>query len=255
MKEKRKIVIILSVAIFLCVFLLGGNTAFSVNRVDADFALATDYNYAQAQSARDAINRKCLGQNILFLSEETVKNTLEPYPYLALRNFEKKYPNVLRVEIEEKVEVFAFAYNGEYSMTDDEGKVYRTVKENKNVTDGGENFLFSGLMPDDKGDFSADAYYKAAFLAGKITNDLTGGIRTCFDSLTVYKPTQNILTHEFILQSKEGVQLHILNPGVLTDKKITAAVQRYLSLSDAQKLKGQITVTDDAHNPQNVVVI
>lgn len=255
MREKRRMIVILSVAIFLCVFLLGGNTVFSVNRVDVDFALASEYNYDTAQSAKKAVDRKCLGQNLLFLSENAVKETLGEYPYFSLRSFEKRYPNVLHVEIEEKVEVFAFEYGGQYSMTDEDGKVYRTVDENENIADGGENFLFSGLSSDGKGDFSSDGYYAAALQSGRVTNELTGGIRTCFVSLTVSRPTQNAMTHEFVLRSREGVTLHIFNPGVLTEKKIRAAVEKYLSLSDAQKIGGRITVTDDASDPQNVIVV
>lgn len=254
MGEKRKIVVILSVAIFLFVFLLGGNTAFSVNRVDVDFALATDYNYAQAQSAREDVDRECIGKNILFLSENTAKEALEKYPYFALRSFEKKYPNVLRVEIEEKVEVFAFFDGKTYTMTDDEGKVYRTVSSNENVADGGENFLFQGLTAQN-GSFSGDEYYAAALLCGQIANRMTGGIRTCFLSLTVEKPTKfDSQTHKFVLRSKEGVELHIFNPNVLTKEKIERAAEKYLSLDDAQKIKGQIIAADDPSDPNGVIV-
>ena len=121
MKNKRVSTILIAVAfalivVFSCIGL------FSVKKVEIAFAVSEERNAEQIQTALDAF----LGDNLLFLKTEDVVKVVREMPnsqYLEIVNIEKSYPNVLKVEISERREVYYIKNGQDYLVTTAEGFV------------------------------------------------------------------------------------------------------------------------------------
>ena len=125
MKNKRVSTILIAVAfalivVFSCVGL------FSVKKVEVAFAVSEERNAEQIQSALDTF----LGDNLLFLKTEKVEKVINEMPnsqYLEIVNIEKSYPNVLKVEINERREVYYIKNGQDYLVTTADGFVLNII--------------------------------------------------------------------------------------------------------------------------------
>lgn len=234
----------ISAVIFAGAVLLGGNTLFSVAEIRADYEISTDYYFLCAQEKQREIEQKYVGKNILFLSEEELAKEYENSGTLTVTSVTKQYPNVLLVKVSERPELFAVESGGVYYMMDGNGSCLRTSETNENVADGQPNFLISGLKGTPSGDFSGDKNFSAAMTICKAMNEATGGIRSSLSSMKYVQPTADPADSEFIVSSKEGVKIRIFDPTRETAKKISGAMESYLSLSPQAKLSGEIYALD-----------
>lgn len=253
MKRKKNLVMVVSVIVFVCVLLLGINTAFSVSRIEASFALFSDEAKDDSRELQDILEENYEGKLLFFLNTEKVTEHFSEYPYLTVTEIKKVYPNRLLISVEEKKEQYAFvsqtAEGVSYYITDSAGVFLRESSDNENNADGGANFIISGLSKTgNEQQFSADENYNTVMNICKILDERTGGIRTCLQSLQVtVNPDSSV---EITLYTIEGVTIYLDNPANLLEKKTNAAMDVYLGLSDANKLYGRIIITDNA-NDQN----
>ncbi|MBQ9081352.1 MAG: hypothetical protein IJY26_01795 [Clostridia bacterium] len=247
MKSKRKLVVIISVILFLAVLLLGANTVFSVSQIEIAYVVSSEQAKNDSFALQSELEEAYVGNNIFFIKQEDVTSRFAPYSYLQVKSFEKSYPNKLKLTVEEKMETFALsAVEGEkivYYMTDLQGRILRKKDANVNNVDGRENFLIEGLRYSGNG-FSGDGNFSTVMSACAKMEELTGGIRTCLTQMTVFVPTSNPADSELIVKTREGVTIHIVNPSVLTVEKTEAVMEYYFSLSTADKLYGDIYVLD-----------
>ena len=112
----KKTMVILIATVFAFVLLFSCILLFSVKKVDIEFNLATD---VETQEIEQKLNVFC-GENLLFLDCDEIVNIIKEYPYFELVSVGKRFPNVISVNLKERVETY-------YLLTED--KVYVTDKD------------------------------------------------------------------------------------------------------------------------------
>lgn len=133
MKSKRLVLISIIVAFFLIV-LLSSMTLFSVRQAKVNFAVSEDFNTEEVQELLDGYK----GKNLMFLKVDKIQAELEKYHYLEVVSIEKDYPNVLKVSLKERREVYCFNSGEQTYVTNEDGFVLSAVQadyvnNNRNV--------------------------------------------------------------------------------------------------------------------------
>lgn len=125
MSGKRGLVCLISVA-FIAVAVFVFFYAFTIKSVDVDFtAVNGSSNYEKVQEELDTIK----GSNLLTLNTEEIKQKVEKDPYFEVVSIQKKYPNVLSVEIKERVETYVVQFEDELYCLSEEGIVLKKVQD------------------------------------------------------------------------------------------------------------------------------
>lgn len=117
MIKKKLLVILISIAYALVVF-FSCVSLLAIKKVEVDYALA-DTDVQTVQKILD----KNLNKNLLFLDENEVEDLLKNEPYLDVVSVNKKFPNVLRVSVKERREVYRITDNGNSYVLDESGVV------------------------------------------------------------------------------------------------------------------------------------
>lgn len=112
----RKLTVILIAVAFSLIVVFSCVAIFSVKKVEVDYAVAEETNVAEIQQTLNGY----LGKNLLFLNEEDVIDALKDFHYMKVLSVSKSFPNVLKVQLEERREI--------YHVTSSE-KVYITTAE------------------------------------------------------------------------------------------------------------------------------
>ncbi len=117
MNVKRLSAILIAIT-FCIVVLISLVELFSIKKVEAQFFVVSE-NVESAQSVLDGYE----GKNLLFLDEKDVENALSSNPYLQIYSVEKRYPNVLKLSVKERREVYRLTDNGKTYILDQDGYV------------------------------------------------------------------------------------------------------------------------------------
>ncbi len=121
MRTKKLSVIIVSI-VFVLVMLFSCIALFSVKAIEVNYAVGDNTSTKEIQEKLD----EYLGENLLFLDEQEVFESLKEYHYMEVLSIEKSYPNVVRVDIRERREVYEIVSEGKVYVTTDNGYVLRT---------------------------------------------------------------------------------------------------------------------------------
>ncbi|MBE7080938.1 MAG: FtsQ-type POTRA domain-containing protein [Clostridiales bacterium] len=115
MTAKKNLAKIIAIA-FAFVVLLACFGIFTVSKIDVSYAVSS-YDVHTAES----ILNNYKGKNILFLDEQDVIDDLKSMTYLEVQSVEKKYPNVLSVNITERRETYKMTFNDKTYILDENG--------------------------------------------------------------------------------------------------------------------------------------
>ena len=247
MRKKNILVILLTVLVFLSVAVLGVSTVYRVNAVAVRAPVVSEAAKAEAEALQKKLTAAYEKQSIFSADEELAKEIVAEFPYFNITGFEKKYPNRLVVEVTEEEEVYACeAGNGKYYILSIEGTVLGIRENYKNRSDNADNLLISGLeATGEKGEALADdSCLPTLFPFLEYISDLLGGIRRNILSVTVLRPASLEEETVFKLTTREGVNIYVRNPSVLTAQKAEIVIAQYMDLSAKQKLKGMLIVSD-----------
>ena len=118
MKTKRIVTISIATA-FLLIVLFACVSLFSVRKAEVNFGVLEFTNTEEVQAVADGY----LGENLMFLDKEEVKASFSSYNYLEVVSVEKKFPNVLRITLKERREIYTLENNGVYYVTNEDGFV------------------------------------------------------------------------------------------------------------------------------------
>jgi hypothetical protein len=112
--------------------------------------------------------------------------------------------------------------------------------------DGADNVLLKGLqVVGQKGAFlSGDECLNSLLTFCRKTSETLSGIRRNVTSVEVIRNTSVLEEARFKVIMREGVAIYIGNPMQLTEEKARCAMEKYLSLSDEERLVGRIAVSD-----------
>lgn len=250
MNTKRIVLILIAVAFLLiAVFSLVG--LFSVKKVEVDFSVSDDRDIEEIQELLNRYN----GKNLMFLKSESVKETLKDYHYLEVLSVDKDYPNVLKVSIKERREIYTFEHGEKVYVTDENGFVlsdsysYHPLDKKIKLTFGqGVNVL--DVVPGNIIKTENDAILTSVFNIVKNVN-----LTDCIESVEIMKPFLTDTDYDVVFKAFTGVEIHI--EGVLDrgEQKIINAFKVYdEKLSDYQKTYGKIESFFVSEKENGVVV-
>ena len=242
MQKKKIVTIILTVAVFFAVAFVGVVNVFRVEDVVLSTNVLSEEANAEAQRLRDELQEFYRGESSILAKEDGVKEILERYPYFHLTSFTKAYPNKLLVEVSETPEVFAVQVENRYYILSATGTILRIRAESDNRGDAAPNVLVTGVTPEGREGEQVRGEGVLQFL--KICQVMAGqfgGIRSNLERAEVVPAGGDFRLR---LYMREGVEISVRNPAVLTEEKAMAISKMYLEMSDEQRLTGKIYVVE-----------
>ncbi len=246
--KKKILTIALTALLFLSVAALAVSTVFRVERVAliANFTSSAGVTAEDLQKELQAAYEK---DSIFSIDKSKAEEVVKNHAYLRVTGFEKTYPDGLVVTVVEDSETYAVETENGYYILSVGGVVVERRAEANNRLDAAPNVLLKGLtLTGEVGEtLSGDSAWASVYTLCVKMDEALGGIRknvTCVEVLTRSPKTFYLVT------MREGVKIYVEEPAFLTEEKARAAMDKYLSLSDGERMTGRIAV----HAIEGVVV-
>lgn len=243
---KKITVLILTFVLFLSAALLGCATVFRVDSVAVEASVVSEFAREEARELKNRLEEVYKEDSTVFADDKEVKDALKEFPYLRYNGFAKKYPGKIIVRVTEDVEAYAVvASDSDYFIISADGVVMERRESPLNRLDGSPMVVIEGLdASGEKGHkLNGDERFAALLdFCGQMSVHLNG-IRDNVVKITVaeYSP-------EYTIQMQEGVCICVGEPLALTKEKADKAMEIYLSLSDEERMRGSIAVSDKGGN-------
>lgn len=232
MKYLRKIVAMLIAVVLFAAVAVSVGVIFSVKNVNVTLLTYADDYSSGYENAKQSLS-VFKGESILFVGEEDIAKAVESSNY-SLYSYEKIYPCTINVTLKERRETYAVYVGGQYSMYDSDGAYLRKASVNENVNDGAPNVLIEGVAVEELPEIARIAsYFKTSFKSLRST--------VLSVELDVDPDLGSVHIDRLIFNMRCGLKIVIVDYAVLTEEKIDAAYERYLTLSDREKLGGTLT--------------
>lgn len=249
--QKKKIVIVLTTIVVFAISILSVTTVFRVRGVTVNTATISEVAKTEAQELQQQLLNAYKYDSSFFTDDEKAKQIMEKFPYFRLTGFERAYPDRIIVGVAEHVEAYAVKKMDaeEYYIIGEDGLVLSERESSLNRLDNMPNVIIQGdglqisgkkgqqLTGDEK--WTATLQFCNAFAAQ------VNGLRDNVKAVTVskYAPT--------CLETREGVKIYVGSIEALTTEKAQAAVEKYLALTDAERMNGMIMI--DAKDGEVIV--
>ncbi|MBQ8291663.1 MAG: hypothetical protein IJX88_04035 [Clostridia bacterium] len=253
MRKKNVLVVILTVLIFLSATILGVSAVFRVDEVLVVAPVVSEEAKTEATELKRELLKAYEKESIFSVEESVAKNVIAKFPYFHMTKFEKAYPNRLVVTVREGEEVYATPCDetaGTYYILDEAGTVLGIRESTANRADGANNVLIVGqpalMLTGEKWQpLAGDEALETLFAFCKAVSKDLNGIRRNVISVTVLRLASAKEETLFKLEMREGVNVYVRNPADGGAAKAKIAIDKYLSLSDGERLKGAILVFDN----------
>lgn len=246
-RKKTIWVIVLTAVIFLSLATLGVTSVYRIDTVTLNASVVSEEAKAEAALLQNKLEDAYDKKSSFGVDETKAEEILAGFPHFRLTGFEKSYPNRIIVSITEDAEVYAVSAGGDnYYILGADGMVLGIRNSYTNRLDGADNVLLKGLqVVGEKGAYlSGDECLVPLLTFCQKVSDTLSGIRRNVVSVEVIKNTSVLEEARFKITMREGVMLYIGNPTKMTEEKACLAIEKYLSLSDEERLVGRIAVSD-----------
>lgn len=122
--------------------------------------------------------------------------------------------------------------DGQYTFYDNDGKYLRKDLENKNITDGAPNVILSG---------SAVENINSVAKAASVFKETFKSLRSLVKSISLdVNPDVEGYTQKLYFNFYCGLKIQIDNYTEFTQEKILKSYEKFVTLTDREKLKGVI---------------
>lgn len=242
--RKKAVVIILTALVFIAVAVLGVSTVFRVRSVNVEAAVISAAATEEAEELQKRLLTAYDKDSTFSVNDEKAKEIVEDFPYFRITEFSKKYPDQIIIKVSEDAEIFAMekAESENYYILGADGTVLAIRSSSQNRLDSSPNVIVSGEglnVTGEKGEKIVGGDNVNAMLDFcAVMSEKLNGLRDNVVSIQVAK-----YAPEFCITMREGVKLYVGDPTVMTREKAEAAIKKYLSLTDSQRMKGRIAVT------------
>ncbi len=238
--KKKALTILLTAVLFLSVAALAVSTVFRVERVGV-IARLTSQATVTAETLQKELEKAYEKDSTFSVTQDKADEIVEKYPYLRITGFEKSYPDGLIITVVEDYERYAVETDNGYYILNGEGVVVELRADANNRFDGAPNVILKNLTLSGEvgGTLSGDSTWSAMrTLCDRMDKEL-GGIRKNVVSVEVWKPASKTY---YIVTMREGVQIYVEDPALLTEEKAKSGIDAYLSLTDEERMTGRIAV-------------
>ncbi len=238
--KKKVLTVLLTGLLLLSLTALGISTLFRVEKVAlfARFSAQTEVTEEELQAELIDAYKK---ESIFSADKKKAEKIVEKYPYLRIVGYTKSYPDKLSFWVVEDSETYAVATEKGYYILNAEGILVDERADNYNREDNAPNVLVRGVTASGRlgealeGD---DAWQTMLSLCRSMDNAL-GGIRKNVDSVEVFTRAPQTV---YLFRMREGVSIYIEQSNALTKEQAEAAIEKYFSLSQEERMRGRITV-------------
>ena len=235
----EKLGVILIALTFMLVVVFSCVSIFSLKKVDVVFAVSENANVEEMQDKLDDY----LGKNLLFFDTEQVYTLFEDNRYVEVLCVKKEFPNVLKVEIKERREVFYVALGDKGYATTDNGFVLRELSQAEMENELPRDRILLEFDENIYVDVSVGEYLtvKNSNVADTFFEMVKSvNLTDCINKVKVVGKTQLLGEYDVFVETYTGVKIEIRkveNNGV---NKIKNAFYVYDNLSDYQKFEGDL---------------
>jgi hypothetical protein len=240
-------VVVLTFWVFLAGIVLGLSTVYRVGHVTLTASTVTDLAKEDAEELQLRLEEAYNQKSIFFAKEELAEEIVKEFPSFRLSNFEKKYPNLIFVEVVEDAEVYALeTSNGQYAILGANGSVLEIRDSYINSVTGEENVVLKGMLA--RGEVGSvptgDSCFDTAIALCVFLSEELGGIRSNVTSVEVFLRAPETI---FCITMREGVKIYVGTPSEKTVEKAKTAVETYQALSSGEKMCGKIVVSENGN--------
>lgn len=229
MQNLKKPLIILVAIAFLIAVVASLTMLFSVKKVEAVFSVYGESEAQEIQKELDAFN----GKNIVFLKLSEVIASCDKFPYYEITSAEKVYPNVIKVAVYKRAEVFKI---------DNADKAYVLDKDGIVLNDEGKTEFPRNVLSLDIGNLSV----VGGAVGEKIQTSDDALFYSVLKTLQALKLNDSVKQVEIakseygdfrdaVFKTYTGVTINVWNVDDDGENKIEAAFSCYESESDYKK--------------------
>lgn len=242
--RKKTVVILLTALVFIAVAVLGVSTVFRVRSAKVEAEVISQAAMAEVEELQNRLQEAYDKDSTFNVNDKKAKEILEDFPYFRITGFSKSYPDKIILKVTEDAEVFAMqkADSEDYYILGADGMILAIRSQTENRLDGSPNVIVSGEglnVTGEKGEkINGGDNVNAMLDICLVMAEELNGLRDNVVSVQVAK-----YAPEFCIVMREGVKIYIGEPTVMTQEKANAVIEKYLSLTDAQRMKGRIAVT------------
>ncbi len=140
MKAKRVTVILIAIA-FVAIVVLSLVSMFRVKKVETTFAVDENTDTQSVQAVLDEFK----GKNLMFFDTEEIVLALEDFYYMEVLSVTKHYPNVIKVEIKERKEIYYFEYGNDVFVMAEDGFVVNKYTKEEFTDDGSRDMIYLSI--------------------------------------------------------------------------------------------------------------
>ena len=241
---KKVLTILLTALLFLSALTLGCANVFRVGNVAMVATVVSEESKEIVAQLKEEVFSSYKDRSIFSVKQKDVKSILDQYPYFRVVEFKKVYPSEIIITIEEEAEVYAVEKSdGEYYILGETGAILEVRSSSKNRLDKADNVLVKGLTVDgERGGFlKGDDCWETMFLLCKTMHERLGGIRSNVQSVEVLSRSPETF---YVIRMREGLNVYVGAPSVMTVEKAKSVMDKYMALSDAERMTGRLTVRD-----------
>ncbi len=225
----KKLMTIGLVIVFLIAAIISAGVILSVRNVNVTYVEYSGLYEDEYEQTRSNLE-KLKGSGLLFVSEEDIEKKISDGEVLSLKSYEKRFPCSIDIVIEERVECFAVKTETGYSVYDSNGEYIKTTSIESsllNTVDHCPNVVLDVDAAQIKNVARFCSYFNQTF----------GALR---------RPVEKIYTIEYsdslILNLRSGLSMSFTYWKESGEQKVKKAYEKYLSLTDAERVKGSIIV-------------
>ena len=247
----EKLGVILIALTFMLVVVFSCVSIFSLKKVDAVFAVSENANVEEMQNKLDDY----LGKNLLFFDTEQVYTLFEDNRYVEVLSVKKEFPNVLKVEIKERREVFYVALGDKGYATTDSGFVLGELSQAEMENEQPRDRILLEFDENIYVDVSVGEYLsvKNSNVADTFFEMVKSfNLTDCIKKVSVLGRAQLLGEYDVVVETYTGVKIEIENVENNGVNKIKNAFYVYDNfLSDYQKFYGEL-VSNNSLKPAEI---
>ncbi len=238
MKQRTFFTTLIAIVLLAAVIAAGLHAVFTVAYVRASFRTNSPEGEAAAQQLKERLNTY-LGSSSTFLDLGEVRATAESDPRFKVVSLEKRLPSAIEVVIEERRAAFASPSEEGFDLIDGEGvRIGAAASAEDYVLLAGDfSVTYQGIA-------AQGAYLPELLGVYAAFSEVLGEPRANFVSVSLEASGVASSTRfdRFRFASREGVEIVIWDPASAPAELGKVAAEAYLSLGDAQRVRGNILV-------------
>lgn len=240
----RKLTAILIAVAFIIVTVFSLVGILSVKKIQVNYAVSAEQDSEKIQEVLDTF----LGKNLLFLDTEEISKSLKDFYRIEVLSVEKQFPNVIKVNVKERREIYYLELDGSVYVTTENAFVINSylgqTVDNQNVIklNLGNGLTVSEINLGSKIKTDNDVVLNKILDIAKRVN-LTDRIKEIF--VEKYSDRDNVFGYEYdvCFVCHTGVKIRLVDLLVDGEIKGVKAFDIYDTVaSDFQKRFGEIQV-------------